>query len=258
MNDVHLSFSPITSKVQTEELLSFPERLCQHFQERLIVYMDDFHHVDLFENSYTSLIDALKIWKQHSQATYLMSASKLNAMRVMDGSRETLKRVFEQIPFTPIDEKSFTDYVIKGFAKAGRVISKELAESLYRKMEGHPYYTQHFAHLCFTNTKGFMNNAMYQQSYEELLDIHHRRFSAITDDLSPSQINYLIAVIHNIERFCTLDVLKKYELNSSANVTRVRMALEKKEILEFVRNKPRFLDPLFRIWFKERFASLHE
>ncbi|MCL2727876.1 MAG: hypothetical protein FWD56_05785 [Bacteroidales bacterium] len=255
MNDVHLTFAPPFTDEQKDELLALPERLCSRFQERLIVCIHDFQNISFFEDSYKSLINALKVWKQQTLATYLATASKPNIMHVMDGSREILMRVFERIPFVPIEEKVFVDYIIRGFAKAGRVISKEMAELLYRKMEGHPYYTQHLAHLCFINTKGFMNNAMFNQAYEELLDIHHRRFTSVTDDLTPPQINYLRAVTHNIERFCTIDVLKKYGLNSSANVTRVRMALEKKEILEFVRNKPQFQDPLFKIWFTERFNS---
>ena len=255
INDIYLSFPYLPSVEQTDELLALPERLCHHFQERLIVHLDDFQNVELFETSYKSLMYALKTWKQHTKTTYLMSASRRNAMHSMNGSRDILKKVFEQISFTPIDEKSFTEYITKGFAKAGRVISKEIAESLYRKTDGHPYYTQHLAHLCFINTKGFMNMAMFQQAYNELLDIHHRRFTLITDDLTLPQINFLKAVTHNIERFCTLEVLKKYGLNSSANVTRIRTALEKKEVLEFVRNKPQFIDPLFKIWFIERFIS---
>lgn len=255
INDVHLYFAPVSSDEQREELLALPERLCYHFQDRLIVYVNDFQNVNLFENTYKWLMSALKKWKQHTQTTYLIAASKLNAIHEMDGSRGNLKDIFERIPLTSIDEKTITDYIIKGFSKAGRVISKELAESLYRRVEGHPYYMQHFAHLCFINTKGFMNNAMYQQAYEELLDIYHKPFSTITDDLTSPQLNYLKAVTHSIERFCTSEVLTKYGLNSSANVTRVRTALEKKEILEFIRHKPRFLDPLFKIWFSERFTS---
>jgi len=255
INDVHLSFAPHFSDEQKEELLALPEKLCARFQERLIIHINDFQNVSFFENTYKTLIHALKIWKQSTLATYLVSASKPNAMHEIDGSREILIRVFERIHFSPIEEKVFTDYIIRGFAKAGRVIPKEMAELLYRKTEGHPYYTQHLAHLCFINTKGFMNNAMFGQAYEELLDVHHRRFTLITDDLTPPQINYLRAVTHNVERFCTVEVLQKYGLNSSANVTRVKMALEKKEILEFKRNKPYFQDPLFKIWFAERFNS---
>ena len=255
INDVHLSFPPIRSEGELTELLALPERLCYHFQDRLIVFINDFQNINLFENGYKLLQTALKSWKHHTHTTYLIVASKLNAMNEIDGSRGIIKEVFEKITLTPIDEKSFTDYIIKGFSKAGRVISKDLAEMLFRKMEGHPYYVQHFAHLCFINTKGFMNTAMYNDAYEELLDIYHKPFTTITDDLTPPQINYLKAVIDHIERFCTYEVLTKYGLNSSANVTRVRMALEKKEILEFVRQKPRFLDPLFKIWFSERFLS---
>jgi hypothetical protein len=253
INDVHLSFNPNLSDLQRDELLELPESLCTHFQERLIVYMNDFQNIELFEPSYKPLINVLNFWKRHAQTTYLISASKPSSKRFMDGNKELLQKVFEQIPFTAIDEKLFTDFIIKGFTKAGRSINKDLAEMIYRKMDGHPYYTQHFAHLCYLNTKGFMNSAMFQQAYCELLDIHHRRFTQITDDLSLPQINYLKATIHNVEHFCTVEVLKEYGLNSSANVSRIRAALEKKGVMLFEHNKLHFADPVFKIWFKERF-----
>ena len=166
-----------------------------------------------------------------------------------------MKKTFEHITLAAVDEKLFKDYLIKGFYKAGRVISADLAEALLRTTGGHPYYTQYFAHICFVNTKGYMNDAMFSSAYKELLDILHHRFCRITDDLTTPQINFLKAVIDGIERFCTAEVLETYRLHSSANVTRVRAALEKKEILVFIRNKPYFLDPIFKIWFSERFIA---
>ena len=255
INDIHLAFNPIRTEEQVKELLAFPEQLCIHFNERLIIHIIDFQNIELFDNRHTFLAMVLHHWKQCTKATYLATASKVNAIRMLNGPQELLKKTFDQITFTPIEERLFTDYIVSHFSKAGRVISKELAELLYETTGGDPYYTQYLAHLCFINTKGFMNEAMFRQAYEELLNILHRRFCAITDDLTPPQINFLKAIINGIERFCTAEVMEAYQLHSSANVTRVRTALEKKEILVFIRNKPHFLDPLFKTWFSERFIS---
>ncbi|MCL2739264.1 MAG: hypothetical protein FWE30_07435 [Bacteroidales bacterium] len=253
MNDIRLDFLPIHSKEQTDELLAFPEQLCHLFEERLIIHISDFQNVARFEDGYRLLIKALDGWKRQSRTTYVITASKVNAIRELSGPKEILKKTFEHITLTPIEEKQFKDYIIKGFHKAGRVIAPDLAEALLRTTGGHPFYTQYFAHICFINTKGYMNDSMFSDAYRDLLDILHHRFCLLTDDLTVPQISFLKAVTDGIERFCTAQTLETYGLHSSANVTRVRTALEKKEILIFIRNKPHFLDPIFKIWFVERF-----
>ena len=60
-------------------------------------------------------------------------------------------------------------------------------------------------------------------------------------------------------RFSTSEIIRKYSLNSSANVKRVKDALMKKEILTFdADDKPSFLDPLFEYWIKKYYFELPE
>ena len=216
-----------------------------------MVHIQDFHNILLMEHFRPVLASCLKTWKDHHAATYLLSSHKVNAIQELCCHNSAFDKLFERIPLAAVEEKVFIDYIVKGFAKAGRVISKDLAELACRKTEGHPFYTQHLAHLCFINTKGYMNEAMFAQAYQDLLDVHHREFCALSNDLTDSQLYFLKAVTHGVERFCTAEVLDSYQLHSSANVNRVRTALEKKEILSFHRNKPIFMDPVFKRWFIE-------
>ena len=251
-----LIFPAVLSKEQIQELLELPERLCTHFQERrLVLHIQDFHNILLIEDFRPILTTCLKIWKSQHAVTYLLSGSKVNAIRDLRCHISTFDKIFEQVPLGPIEEKIFTDFIIKSFSKSGRVISRDLAEMAFRKTDGHPFYTQHLAHLCFINTKGYMNEAMFAQAYEDLLQVHHSEFCKLTNDLTDSQLAFLKAVTHGVERFCTAEILEKYQLHSSANVNRVRTALEKKEILTFYRNKPFFLDPIFKKWFVEKYLQ---
>ena len=53
------------------------------------------------------------------------------------------------------------------------------------------------------------------------------------------------------------EIMKKYHLNSSANVNRLREALTKKEIVTFInKNKIEFNDALLKLWLGKHFFSI--
>ena len=52
-------------------------------------------------------------------------------------------------------------------------------------------------------------------------------------------------------------MIEKYVLNSSANVRRVKDALQKKEILYFTDNdEPVIIDPLFEYWLRNNYYRM--
>jgi hypothetical protein len=160
------------------------------------------------------------------------------------------------IPLERLEERLSVEYMIRSFSKSGRVISKEFAELLYRKVLGYPYYVQLLAHICWSNTKGFVMGSVVSKSVEDLYDYNERIFCGITDGLSNSQLNYLHAVIDGVVRFSSEENLRRYDMHSSANIARVREALEKKEILSFdMYNMPSFIDPVFELWFRNRYMN---
>jgi hypothetical protein len=79
------------------------------------------------------------------------------------------------------------------------------------------------------------------------------------EDLTTHQVNFLRATVDGVVRFSAADVIRKYGLNSSANVKRVKDALMKKEVLQFDENdNPQIIDPLFEYWVKKYFFELKE
>ena len=74
------------------------------------------------------------------------------------------------------------------------------------------------------------------------------------NDLTTFQVGLLEAVVDGHKHFSTSEVIRKYGLNSSANVRRLKDALCKKEILSFnEEDEPYFLDPLFKYWVTKYF-----
>ncbi|MDR3351398.1 MAG: hypothetical protein LBN98_07160 [Prevotellaceae bacterium] len=236
-----------------DEILQLPERVAALQNTSVIVWINDFQEIARFDDTATLQKRLLAQWKQQRNVGYLLCGSKINAMRKLFSEKQAFHKFGEQIPIEPIDEKALTDYIVKSFSKSGRVISKEYAEALCRTTRCYPFYVQQFAHLCWLNTKGFVIDNMIDAATEDLLSYNGRLFHSLADDLSDSQINYLHAIIDGMDRFSSAEVLTRYQLNSSANITRVRGALEKKEIITFFRGKPYFIDPVFELWIRKRY-----
>jgi hypothetical protein len=260
-----LTFDRTPDEEGLAELAHFPGKFAAYLQRPVIMVLESFHMlVPAFGSAARSTLQRIvKTWKNTDRVTFLISgcgsvsSAGYSVYRDLFDVRKPFHGFAEYIPLESIEEKEFSDYIIRNFAKAGRVISRDFAEMIYRKMEGHPYYVQYFADLCFSNTKGYMNEIMYLNGLEELMEIFRQPFQITCADLTNPQIYFLRALTDGVEQFSSREVLDKYMLNSSANVYRVRDALEKKSIIEIVRKKPRFIDPLFKLWFKERYCRTY-
>lgn len=260
-----LTFDTTPDEEGFAELARFPGEFAAYLKKPIIMVMESFHTlVPAFGNVARSIFQRIvNTWKNTDDVTFLISgcgsvtSAGYSVYRELFDRRKPFHGLAEYIPLEIIEEKEFSDYIIRNFAKAGRVISRDFAEMIYRKMEGHPYYVQYFADLCFSNTKGYMNEMIYLNGMEELMEIFRQPFEIICRDLTTSQIYFLRALTDGVEQFSSREVLEKYMLNSSANVYRVKNALEKKSIIEIVRKKPRYIDPLFKLWFKERYCRTY-
>lgn len=236
-----------------DEILQLPEKIAALQNTSFIVWINDFQEIVRFDNTVAFQKRLIAQWKPQRNVGYLLCGSKINAMHNLFSEKQAFYKFGEQIPLEPIDEKALVDYIVKAFSKSGRVISKEFAEVICRTTCCYPFYVQQFAHLCWLNTKGFVIDSMIDGASEDLLNYNDHLFRLLADDLSDSQINYLHAVIDGIDRFSSAEALARYQLHSSANITRVRGALEKKEIITFFRNKPYFINPVFEYWLRKRY-----
>lgn len=70
------------------------------------------------------------------------------------------------------------------------------------------------------------------------------------ENLSNTQINFLHAVCNRVEQLSSAETLKKFNPGTSANVLRIKQALEQKEVLDFFGPYPQFTDPFFELWLK--------
>jgi hypothetical protein len=158
-----------------------------------------------------------------------------------------------------VDEREIADHVVRGFLSGGKVLDKDLLIGACRLFKNNLWYINHFSSICDSMSKGYIMEPVLVDALGSLLSVHEPRFRAMVSGLTTHQVNLLRATVEGNIRFSASEVIRKYGLNSSANVKRVKDALMKKEILTFdEEDKPEFLDPLFEYWIKRYFFELPE
>ncbi len=237
-------------------MLSLPGRIAAARDTSMFVIVEDFHNLlRLPETEYENIFHALSevFGKQEknaaSHAAFILTGSKTNAMKFIFEERKYFYRQVEHLPVSNIDERDQIDHVVRGFLTAGKVVDNELIAGVVKLFRGNIWYLNHFASVCDSLSKGYMNEGILMDALGIMISIHEPGFKAITDDLSVYQLSFLRAVLEGESRFSSTEAVEKYGMNSSANVRRVKDALKKKEIITFnEKEEPVFLDPLFEYW----------
>jgi hypothetical protein len=191
--------------------------------------------------------------------SWVICGSGVNAMKTIFHGSQLFYKQLERVTLSPVDEREMADHVHKGFLAAGKVVEKELLQGACRLFRGHLWYINHFAAICDHMSKGYIVEQALVEALATMVNIHEPRFTTIMEDLTTHQVNLLRAVVDGVTRFSAADVIRKYGLNSSANVKRVKDALMKKEVLVFDENdNPHIIDPLFEYWIRKYYFELKE
>ncbi len=243
-------------------LLNLPFRLAQDRGDRLILIVDEFQCLDLLEDPSALLrpLDAsLRENKDNRRFSYIFCGSGVNAMRRIFRGSQLFNRMVERVKLSPVDEREMADHVHKGFLAAGKVIEKELLQGACRLFKGHLWYINHLASICDSMTRGYIMEPVLVDALGCLIAVHEPRFNEIVSGLTTHQINLLRATVDGVVRFSSADIIRKYGLNSSANVKRVKDALMKKEVLSFDENdNPSIIDPLFEYWVRKYYFEIKD
>lgn len=241
---------------QIVELLNLPDRLAKESQTNIIIYFEQFQDIHLFDDAHRFFKIFERCMQEHKRTSYIITGERKNAMDEIFEKQKYFYRLTEKIELAPINKKVFADFIVKGFLKGGKVIQPEQAETIYDIVEGDPWYTQHLADICYDMTEGYMSDKIIPKALQSLINLHDFLFHSIAYGLSKHQLRFIKALLEGVTKFSSADILDKYNLNSSANVNRIKEALAKKEILTINENREMvFIDPLFKWWFTKYFFT---
>ena len=244
----------LLSDAQIREFLNLPERIATDLNCHIVLYFEQFQDIILFEDPDRIFSLFEKEWSRHTHVSYVVTGERKNAMDEIFEVKKYFYNLVDKIDVVPIEKRIFVDYIIKGFLKGGKVIRPEQAGYIYDTLEGDPWYAQHLASICYEMTIGYLEDKTIDEALQNLINLHDFSFHTIAFGLSKHQLRFIKAVLNGVRKFSSADILDKYKLNSSANVNRLKEALQKKEIITYNGKKEIVvMDPLLKHWFIKYF-----
>lgn len=238
-------------KMGDDTLLNLADIIAKDSNTTILVYFKEFQNILSWENSEECLELFEKRWSKHLRVKYILTGSFINMMKYIFEEKKYFFYTTETITLSPIPRKNAVDYIVSTFLNTGRVIEDAEAGAIYDMMRGNMWYIKHFCSICLSLPIGYVNSGVIEEAKEIIISLHSPRFMQIISDLTDNQINFIKAVLDEVTRFSSSEILEKYKLNSSANVFRVKDALKKKEVIAFDSGESAYIiDPLFHYWLK--------
>lgn len=245
-----------------DAVINLPYRMAGESGQRIFILIDEFQNIMLTEDGEKLLKTMESIMKgiqspMRKMATFIFCGSRVNAMKFIFEEKRFFHRQVERVKISPIEDKTIADANIKMFLSNGKVIDRDLMLGTCKLFKNNVWYINHFCAICNGIAKGYIMESMLEQALDEMIAIHEPRFRAIMADLTTFQICLLRAIMDGYTKFSSAEVIERYNLNSSANVRRLKDALCKKEIVTFSdREDPEILDPLFEYWVGKYFFEI--
>ena len=124
-------------------------------------------------------------------------------------------------------------------------------------VENHSSYVQQLSWNVWVRTKGNAKDTDIDSAITDLFNQNGILYYRYVEELTGYQLNFLRAVAEDIQsEFTKNEVLQKYQLGTSANVKRLKDALEKKELIDITGKTVSFNDPVFKLWFQKNLKRL--
>jgi len=257
VNDISIGLDWKEVVKNPDQILDLPEKIAEQKGVRIIICIDEFQNIAVFEDPLAFQKKLRSRWQKQKSSSYCLYGSKRHMMLDVFTKPSMPFYKFGDIRFLEkISGENWIKFILKRFADTGKVISENLAGHIALLVDNHPHYVQQLAQKAWLFTKKACNETVVEQAHDSLMRHLSGLFQMITDSLSNTQINLLQALVAGEHQFTTKEVIEKYKLSSSANVTRARKALVDKEVLDVVDNKLIFLDPVYSAWLKRYYFKM--
>ena len=252
INDFSLSFE-WNPKDNTEgDILQLPEKIAQKKGIQIVICLDEFQQIADFTDSVKFQKKLRSVWQHQQNVTYCMSGSKKHLMENIFNDKSMPFYKFGDMMFLKkIPTEEWVPFICGKFQETGKHISPDLAAKICETTENLSSYVQHLAWVVWYKTNKTVTNKDIVSAINDLMEQNKVFFQREVEQLSETQLNFLRALASGITSgFSRKEVIRKYRLESSANVQAVKKALLKKDLIDIDGQEISFNDSLFKLWLK--------
>ena len=254
MNDFSLSFEWNPKDDTDTDILQLPEKIAKKKNIHVVICLDEFQQIADFDDALTFQKKLRSVWQHQQNVTYCMFGSKKHLMEnIFNDKGRPFYKFGDMMFLKKISTEEWVPFICAKFQETGKVISKEQAAKICEATENLSSYVQHLAWVVWYKADKVVTNKDISTAIDDLLEQNKVFFQREVEQLSEHQLNFLRALANGVTTgFSRKDVIKKYRLESSANVQSVKKALLKKDLIDVDGQEVSFNDSLFKQWLKRQ------
>ena len=217
--------------------------------------IDEFQQIGEFRDSMTFQKRLRSVWQLQKSVSYCLFGSKKHMMSgLFENSSKPFYKFGDILFLQKIDTEVWIEYICSRFIATGKRISPEFAENICRKVDNHSSYVQQYAWLVWIHTDKEAAADDLSSAYQDLLDQNTPLFEKQTENLTTYQMNFLRAIVNGTHsEFSSREIIERYQLGSSANVSIIRKSLIDKELIDISRGQIYIPDPVMEEWLRREF-----
>ncbi len=239
-----------------DEILDLPEKIAKEKGKQMIVCIDEFQNIENFKDPKALQARLRAHWQMHQNVCYCLYGSKRHMLlNIFSDYEMPLYKFGDIIALDKISEDEWVSFIVRRFTDTGKHISKEHARIIAERTECHSYYVQQYAQMVWLLTTSIVTDEILDTAFRQLVDRSSLLFDNLMDNLKTRQINFLLAIANEEKNLSSSDVLKKYNLGTSANIKNLKNAVIEHDLVCVDSGTLTIQDPILKFWIKERFRE---
>ena len=258
IQEYSLSFEFPGKEESETDILQLPERIAQSKNIRIAICIDEFQQVAEFQDSITFQKKLRSVWQHQQNVSYCLFGSKRHLMmEIFSNSNMPFYKFGDMMVLKKIPTEEWIPFICRKYHESGKTITEKQAEKICQVTENLSSYVQHLSWIIWYKAKPVTTNEMIDVAINELLEQGSLFFQREVEGLTELQLNLLKAIANGVDTGLTKkDVIRKYRLESSANVQGIKKSLVKKDIIDIDGTVISFNDPIFKLWIKRNIPNL--
>ena len=252
MSEFALSLGITPQNYEPEEILQLPEVIGKAQGLHVVVCIDEFQQIGEMPDALTIQKRLRGIWQHQRNVSYCLFGSKKHLMtRLFQNRRMPFYQFGEMMFLDKIPTADWVPFICSRFKSQGKQISEELALRICETVEGNSSYVQQLAWNVLAETEKIATEQDFNHGVDALLAQCSALFEEQLKGLTGYQMNFLRALCDGVSTdFGSKAILETYNLGSKSNISRIKTALQDKEMIDFDKEKVYLEDPVFKIWYK--------
>ncbi len=252
LNDFSVSFNWNEADKTRDEIINLPETIARRKGIKIVVCIDEFQNIARLSKNISFEQELRSYWQYHESTTYCLYGSRKHMMlELFKQESRAFYRFGDLFLMERIPEKHWIGFIIGNFEDSGKSISKELVMKMIGMTNNHPDYLQQLCHNVWNGTDTKATHEILVQAMDLVVRSNVLHYQDICDSLSNTQLNLLNAILAGETKLTASKTMQQYKLGTPRNVTKNKMVLIEKDIVEMHGESILFNDPIFEYWLRQ-------